>query len=419
MRDQLILFIILIFAYPVNSSGQGKLDFIRDGQTSYEIPFQMTQNLIVIPASVNKSQRLNFILDTGISNTIITELTGVDTVDLSDARLVRIEGLGDGEPLKTWYSHNNVLTLEDPFLRGSGMIGREMEVYVITEDRFEFSKQFGLQINGLVGSEFFTNFVVEIDYIHKSVTFTKRENFNFKKKTRRHSEIPLTIENDRPFIKVRVFQDDGSEMDVKLLIDTGASMALWLSVYSDDKIKKPEITFPALLGQGLNGDIKGVNGRIPKIVIGDFEIYDPIVAYPDSLGIAGMTNDRERNGTLGNEILKRFHVYLDYEGSRCYLLPNKNFKQPFNYNRSGLEIEKPFYNLPIYHVYNVVSGSPAEIAGIKPGDQIEMINHRRATNIELNEINSILYGTEGRSVRLHILRDGEIIKTKLSLDYKL
>ena len=154
-------------------------------------------------------------------------------------------------------------------------------------------------------------------------------------------------------------------------------------------------------------------------MIGDYTINKPIIAYPDSAGIAGMSNDKDRNGTLGNEILKRFHVYFDYEGERCFLRANKNLKEPFNYNRSGLEIEKPLFNLPVYQVYNVVPGSPAEVAGIKAGDQIEMINHRQAVNIQLDEINSILYGTEGRTVRLHVLRNGETIKVKFSLDYKL
>jgi hypothetical protein len=196
-------------------------------------------------------------------------------------------------------------------------------------------------------------------------------------------------------------------------------MAMWLSVYSDERIKIPKNTFPSLLGQGLNGDITGVNGRINKVEIGPYSINNPIVAYPDSVGITGMVKDKGRNGTLGNEILKRFHVYLDYEGGRCYLKRNKMLADPFNYNRSGLEIEKPFYNLPIYQVYDVVPGSPADKAGIKPGDQIEMINYRQVVNTRLDEINSILYGTQGRTVRLQLIRDGKLIKTKFRLDYTL
>ena len=196
-------------------------------------------------------------------------------------------------------------------------------------------------------------------------------------------------------------------------------MAMWLSVFSDAGIKTPETTYPALLGQGLNGNIAGLNGRVKRVDIGPHKIYDPIVAFPDSSGISGMFNDKDRNGTLGNEITKRFHVMLDYPGQRIFIKPNRLFRNQFNYNRSGIEVEKPFYNLPVFQVYDVVPGSPADQAGVKPGDQIEIINYIRASNINLDHINSILYGNEGRSVNLTIKRGAETFKTRFRLDDRL
>jgi len=362
---------------------------------------------------------MKFILDSGIKSTIITEMTGVDTVDLSLAREITLDGLGEGEPLKAWYSEKNEIRIIDPLLGGRGIMGDDLEIYVIPENLFEFSKQFGLQINGLIGADFFSHFVLELNYSDKLITFHKREKFNFRKANKRYCRIPLIIENQRPYIEVVVIQEDGSAVDVKLLIDTGASMAIWLSLYSDKRIVLPETTYNALLGQGLNGDISGLNGRIKELQLGQYRINRPIVAYPDSLPIAGMAREKERNGTLGNEILKRFTVIFDYEGNQCFIKPNKNIRDPFNYNRSGLEIEKPFYNLPVYQIYDVVPGSPADLAGVKAGDQIEMINYLKAFNIELDQINSILYGTEGKTVRLRLLRDGELFKAKFTLDSKL
>ena len=304
-------------------------------------------------------------------------------------------------------------------LGGRGIIGKKMEVYVIPEDRFEFSKQFGLQINGLIGADFFTHFVVEIDYSNKLITFHKRESYNFGRKTKRHTRIPLIIEKNRPYMELEMIQENGAEINLKLLVDTGASMSMWLSLLSDQKLKLPEVTFPALLGQGLNGNITGVNGRIKSVKLGSYYINRPIVAFPDSISIAGMMSEKDRNGTLGNEILKRFHVIFDYQGQQCFLKPNKQFHDPFPYNGSGLEVEKPFYNIPVYQIYNVVPGSPADLAGIKKGDQIETINYLQAVNIELDQINSILYGTEGKTIRFRLKRDGVLIKTKFTLDNKL
>ena len=416
---RVVLFITFIICLPSFLNGQEKLRFGNTEQSQFQIAFEISQNLIILPLTINDSGLMKFILDTGIRQTIITEMTGIDTVSLKLAREVTLEGLGDGEDLKAWYSEANRIIMENSVNRGWGIVGDNMEVYLIPENLFEFSKQFGLQINGLIGSDFFTHFIVEIDYIHKLVTFYKREDFNYKRRTKRHAKIPLIVENSRPYINAAMTQEDGSKIDLKLLIDTGASMSMWVSLFSNSDIKLPKTTFKALLGQGLSGNISGVNGRIQRLEIGPFHIDKPIVAFPDSAAIAGIQKEIGRNGTLGNEILKRFNVIFDYNGGHCYLKPNKNFHKPFNYNRSGLEIEKPFYNIPSYHIYNVVPGSPADLAGVKKGDQIEMINFIRAINIELDQINSILYGTEGRSIRLQLIRNGERIKTKFLLDNKL
>lgn len=393
--------------------------FLNNNQKKFEAPFEISQNLIIVPATINGSQTMKFILDSGISKTIITEMTGIDTVNLSIAREVKIEGLGKDDPLTAWYSEDNELILENNLVKGQGLIYEDAEIYVIPENNFEFSRQFGLQINGLIGADFFMNFVVEINYLTRKVIFHKREDFNFKRKTKKHQSIPIEIKKQRPFIKAQILQDDGTQVEVNLLIDTGASMAMWLSQFSDKRIQLPEITYPALLGQGLSGNIEGLNGRVDKVTIGSYIIDKPIVAFPDSVGISGMQRDSARNGTLGNEILKRFHVIFDYQGGTIFLKPTRKIREPFNYNRSGLEIEKPVFALPIYQVYNVVKDSPADLAGIKPGDQIEMINFIRASNIELDHINSILYGNEGKTVRLTIRRDSELLKFQFSLDDKL
>jgi hypothetical protein len=416
---RIFLISVFIIIGQISSAGQAKMSFLSPSQDRFEVPFEVSQNLIIIPAKINGSQTMKFILDSGITKTIITEMTGVDTVPLNLVRDIKIEGLGEGDAITAWKSSDNRMIIESRYKSGEGLASRNMDVFVIPDNNLEFSRQFGLQINGLIGSDFFKNFVVEIDYTRKTVTFHRRDNYNFRRKTRRHSMVPLTIFQDRPYINVRVTQFDDSQINAKLLIDTGASMAMWLSVFSNDSIKLPEITYPAMLGQGLSGNIDGLNGRVKRVDIGKYQIKNPVVAFPDSAGISGMFREEGRNGTLGNEILKRFHVVFDYAGNRCFLKSNNLFRDPFNYNGSGLEIEKPFYNIPVYQVYHVVPGSPADSAGLRPGDQIEMINFIRAPGIELDQINSILYGNEGRSVKLTIRRGDERIKTRIILDDRL
>ena len=47
--------------------------FISGNRTWTRIPFQLHSNLIIVPVRINESDTLYFILDTGVSNTIITD----------------------------------------------------------------------------------------------------------------------------------------------------------------------------------------------------------------------------------------------------------------------------------------------------------------------------------------------------------
>ena len=58
------------------------------------IPFRLVGSSIVIETTINESSPLNLILDTGVKNTMITEILPEDSVDLPTGDIVQIRGLG-------------------------------------------------------------------------------------------------------------------------------------------------------------------------------------------------------------------------------------------------------------------------------------------------------------------------------------
>ena len=64
---------------------------------SITINFKSASNLIIIPVTINDSDTLNFILDTGVRFPIITELPFVNKLNLNYMMPVQIKGLGEGE----------------------------------------------------------------------------------------------------------------------------------------------------------------------------------------------------------------------------------------------------------------------------------------------------------------------------------
>ncbi|NJL76628.1 MAG: PDZ domain-containing protein [Saprospiraceae bacterium] len=123
----------------------------------------------------------------------------------------------------------------------------------------------------------------------------------------------------------------------------------------------------------------------------------------------------ERNGIVGNTILQRFRVIIDYWDEKVYLKPNKYYKAEFPFNRSGLMVVASGKALNMFTVQFVIPNSPAQLAGIEKGDVIVRINGVATKFMKLADVTSKLQKKEGKKVDLVLLRADERLKTRLVL----
>src|SRR5690606_1669549 len=73
--------------------------YFTSKRKSITFPFKLVHNLIIIPVQINDSQPLNFILDSGVKNTLITRLNYSDSLSLNEAGRISIQGLGSGHEM--------------------------------------------------------------------------------------------------------------------------------------------------------------------------------------------------------------------------------------------------------------------------------------------------------------------------------
>ncbi len=371
------------------------------------IKFKSASNLIIIPVNINDSDTLNFILDTGVRYPIITELPFVNKLNLNYMMPVKIKGIDDGEGLTAYRSGGNTLHID-------GLTASNQEVQMVIDEDFQISHMLGIPVHGLIGFNLFRDYIVEIDYFRGELTLHKPEYYKYRDRDK-DIILPLHFDGNKPFVRTTIVTDEMQEVPVKLLVDTGASDALWLSENSDERIKLPQKHIETFLGRGLSGDLYGTKGRIDAIWVGPLLMAQPIVAFPDSELMDQLITANDRNGTIGAEILRRFRVTVDYRNARLTLRPTSRVKEDFNYNMSGMEVINPMPGLPVYTIADITKDSPAYNAGLQENDQILSINSTSHHSLELNDINLLLQSKENRKIRLKVLRDGQEIKTTFEL----
>ncbi|TDE29923.1 PDZ domain-containing protein [Flavobacterium ranwuense] len=439
MKKTLFLFLIYLFACPVFA--QQGFQFEKD-VNKVSVPFKLINNLVFVPIKVNGIE-LNFLLDTGVAETILFSLEDKKEVRFFNAEKILLKGLGSQAAVEGLKSTNNILEF-------SSLKNRNHMLYIVLDPDFNLSSHIGIPVNGIIGYQFFRNNLVEINYRKKRVIVYKDTDKNRTKIEKKFSTIPITIEKSKPYLKSTVYQDNRN-VPVKLLIDVGNSDAIWLFQGRSELIKVPLKNFDDFLGRGFSGDIEGKRGRIQKLQMADFEFNNPVVAFPDSISIRNVTMVPDRMGSVGGEIMKRFTVIFDYQKQQMYLKKNSDYSAPFSYNKSGVEIQqnglqwvqetvrmetvplstkynesggvKVFTNdfkykfqlKPIYQIANVRQNSPAANAGLQKGDVIILINNNPIHKLTLQEINTLFKSEEEKWITLEVERKSQILKFRFQL----
>jgi hypothetical protein len=210
---------------------------IADGKKRIDIPIQIQNNLVVVPVVLNDVLPLKFIVDTGVRTAILTQKAYSDILQLPYTRKYSISGPG-GEKLIDAYVTNNV-SIALP-----GVTGRGHALLVLEEDYLELRNYLGTDVHGILGYELFSRFIVKLDYNKKIMTLILPEKFRPR---RRFQELPMLVEDTKPFILTSLDVSPTTSMTAKLLMDTGASHGLMLEPSSDERIDAPLTTVSTVI----------------------------------------------------------------------------------------------------------------------------------------------------------------------------
>lgn len=406
------------------------------------IKFKLINNLIFIPMTVNGVE-LNFMLDSGIAETLLFSLENKD-VDFKNIEKITFKGLGETVSIEALKSIKNNIKI------GKNFADKSHTIYLVLDENFNISQDIGVPVNGIIGYYFFKNHPVEINYIKKTITVYK-DRSKFSKKMNKFSDFPLSIELNKPYLNADVEMKHDKQSS-KLLLDLGNTDSVWLfpSLIKDFNYNRPNID--DFLGRGFSGDIFGKRSRINSLYIGKYKLDKPIASMPDEYSIQHLKLVKDRKGSIGSEILRRFTVIFDYQDQKVYFKSNRYLNDPFLIDGSGLEVKQEgllwekeevqiqtaktsrmaneinvidnnpdkfqykFTLKPLFLVSGTRKDSPAQRAGIMRNDEIVRIDSRPTKDMTLNKIHLILKTNVSRKIHLEIKRNGIPMKFEFTLE---
>jgi C-terminal processing protease CtpA/Prc len=85
-------------------------------------------------------------------------------------------------------------------------------------------------------------------------------------------------------------------------------------------------------------------------------------------------------GLIGNDVLRRFNIILNYDKRTFYLTPNTHFRDPFDYSYTGLGL---YWTDGQIRVGDVMKDSPADLAGFRVDDVVIGMNNNLSQNLQL------------------------------------
>ncbi len=438
MHKPLVIFLFISFSVALTAQSGF---FLQKGKKKDRIPFSLVNNLPIVEVEINGTP-LSFILDTGVKSTILFSLEAADSIQLRNTSPVLLQGLGPGGTVDALKSLNNKVKIGD-------VIDRDHSLYIIFDSSLNFSPRMGIPVHGILGNEFFQNFIVKINYSSEVITVYDPRKYPLRK-CKKCEDLPLNFVGSKPYISLNVTFDEKQE-EVKLLVDSGSSDVIWL-FDSDDFIKEsPKNYFKDFLGLGLSGNIFGKRARIPELILGNYHLKEVNTSFPEEDAIKKARYYEDRDGSVGGGLLSRFTVTFDYGNKLVRFKKNSKFNDPFNYNMSGLTLEHEgmelvkeergtavnsnranqndnftrssvsittevhFSLVPKYIVADVREGSPAALEGIQKGDEVISVNGKPCYQYKLFELIELFSSEPGRRISMEVRRAGHINRVKFFL----
>lgn len=269
-----------------------------------DVPIELVADALVFVHATIDGQPMEMVLDTGAEATV-----------LSASRLAKL-GLASTGEFATGAGGGDVGVSYVPHVTTAvgGATVRDQIVGVIDLDALE--RPLGRPLDGILGYDFVSRFVVELDYAGKRLRLRDR--------AYQHAGTPIAISlaDSTPALAAAVELPGRPPVPGSFVLDTGCTCEVELSTpFTDqhDLLSAVPDARSAGFSAGAGGETHQLSARIAALHLGSVTIEHPIADFARDQ--VGASTDPESAGLIGGLVWRRFVLVLDYHRRAIWLDP--------------------------------------------------------------------------------------------------
>jgi hypothetical protein len=360
-----------------------------------KLPFTLEANHIILQAQVNGHAPIGFLVDTG---------DGHESVNTPRATAFGLSNYGSTAS----YGGGNLAQFS--YASGATFTFPGMELHNQHVDLFDqtgLEKALGVPLGGILGYDFLSRFIVEIDYDAKIMTLHKPSAWHY---TGHGTVVPITFDNGIPYFEAQISVPTQPAIPAHMCMDFGATDTMTFNspfVRDHNLVQLAGTDTRVLKAAGLEKQFfaqSNMRGHVDEFRVSGLVARSIPVSL--SANTSGAYSDDSFAGTVGEGIYTRYHVFLDYPHHRAIFESTANTSAPFPERKTyGLSLIANGADLRTFLVTGIRTGSPAEKDGFLKGDIISGLDDKPATAFTLGQLRDALL-REGETHDFKILRAG-------------
>jgi hypothetical protein len=345
-------------------TGRSQEEFVPpEAKLITRLPFtQISGGIVIIKAQLdNFPDSLNFVLDTG---------SGGISLDSTTAAYLKLPLEKSDKTIRGIAGIKLVEFAVDHTLKFNGLEIPRLDFHINDYDLL--TSVYGVKIDGIIGFSFLRRFIVRLDYDTHIIEIYRPGLYKYPRGgyllKPNFSTLPLQLASIH----------DEKQVTGRFIFDTGAGLSFLLSrdFVDDSTLFKKNRKFYPTQAEGLGGKRQMEVGVVKEVKLGPYKFRKvPVHVFDDDYNV---TSYPMLGGLIGNDILRRFNVILNYPEQSIHLKPNTHFNEPFDYSYTGLGIYLIDGEI---RVVDIMKDSPGEKAGFQNGDIIFSVESNMSKNI--------------------------------------